>query len=112
MTTNTRIDAWTILRTGAFTRMINNCEIEVLHQVTIRAILEHSDQDATQDEFDDRIDAVMLALYPQLSLTQNATIQGPASLAVEDFRIVADTVCHYCEITTVVNQTVMVTGKS
>ena len=112
MTTNSRIDAWTVLRTAAFTKYLTTCEVEVLHQVTVRGMLELSDQDSSQDEFDTRVDAVMLALYPTVSLSGNATHQGPAALSVEDIRIFADTIVHYAEITTVVNQTVMVTGIS
>lgn len=112
MTTTSRIDAWTILRTGGFTRYLTNCEVEILHQVTIRGILELDDENSSQDEFDIRVDALMVKLYPAVSLEGNATLQGPAALPVEDIRIFADTVLHYAEITTVVNQTVLVTGRS
>lgn len=112
MLTDDRIHAWTILRSGAINRYSTMCEIEVLHQTTVRGMLQHSDENATQDEFDAEIDTIMTALYPQLSLGGNATLQGPAQLPIEEFRIFAETVVHYAEITTVVNQTVMVTGKS
>ena len=112
MTTTSRIDAWTILRTGGATRYITTCEVEMLHQVTIRGILELDDANSSQDEFDIRVDALMVKLYPAVSLDGNATLQGPAALPVEDIRIFADTVLHYAEITTVVNQTVLVTGRS
>jgi hypothetical protein len=110
MTTNSRIDAWTILRTGAPVNQLTGGCLEVFHQVTIRAVMEHRDEDASQDEFDARLDAVMMALQPHITLTGTATHKGPAQLLVEDFRIVAETLVHYAEITTVVNQTVTVTG--
>lgn len=112
MLTNDRIHAWTILRSGSINRIRTTCEIEVLHQATVRGMLQHSDEDATQDEFDVEIDTIMAALYPQLSLSGTATLQGVAQLPIEEFRIFADTTVHYAEITTVVNQTVLVTGKS
>lgn len=112
MMTSSRMDAWTILRTAALTRFLTGCEIEVLHQVTVRGMLELNDEHATQDEFDINVDAIMLALFPRVSLSGQATLQGPAALAEEDIRIFADTVIHYAEITTVVNQTVRVSGQS
>lgn len=112
METNSRMDAWTILRTSAPVTIHSNCGLRVLHQVTIRGVLSLSDEDASQDEFDNKIDSILVALYPHLSLSGVATLQGPAQLALEDIRIYADTIIHYAEITTQVDQTVMVTGKT
>ncbi len=110
--TTARLHSWTIIRSGATTRWITNCEVEVLHQVTLRGMLEHSDQDATADEWDDLLDAVMNALYPTLTLSGNATIQGPPQLSANEYVYWADTLVHFAEITTVVNQTVLVENKS
>jgi hypothetical protein len=112
MTTTNRMDAWTILRTAAFTRYLTTCDVEVLHQVTVRGMLELNDEQASQDEFDATIDAIMLTLYPSVNLSGQATLQGPAQLAEEEIRIFADTVVHYAEITTVINQTVHVVGRN
>lgn len=110
--TTKRVDAWTILRTGALTTMITNCEVEVRHQVVIRGLYSHDDFNESQDAFDDRVDAIMLALYPNLTLGANATHQGPAVLSLEELRYASDTLVHYAEITTQVFQNVMVTGKT
>lgn len=112
MQTSNRMDAWTILRTAAFTKYLTTCDIEVLHQVTVRGMLQLNDERATQDEFDINVDAIMLALYPAVNLSGQVTLQGPAQLVEEDIRIFADEVIHYAEITTVVNQTVHVVGRS
>lgn len=108
--TSSRIDAWTVLRTGAFvTQQTGGC-VQIEHQVVIRGMLEHNDEKATQDEFDAKVDVIMLALYPNITLAGNATFQGPPNLTIEEIRQASETIIHYAEITTVVNQTITVTG--
>jgi hypothetical protein len=106
MRTTSKIDAWTILRTSAPTVPFTTCEHKVLHQVLVRGMLQHSDEEATQDDFDRTVDAVLTALFKEFNLSDAVTLQGPAQLAESSLRQVGDTVVHFAEITTVVEQVV------
>lgn len=106
MSDTQRINAWTVLRTSAISRLGACKQVFLDTNALLVGILEHSDEGASQDEFDSIIDEVLLTFFKAFRLTKNIDYQGPAELQVSELRQVANTPIHYCEIAIQVHQTV------
>ncbi len=107
MRDRSRINAWTIFRESTKS-VFGTC-----HQyyrdtnVLLIGMLQHNDENATADEFDELVDLVLEAFHKNIHLNLPGTvdIQGPADLLLEELRLVNNIAVHYAEIGFKVRQT-------
>ena len=106
MSDTKEINAWTILRSSMVNSFGTCQQIYTTTNVMLVGLLQHNDETASQDVFDNTIDTVLETFFKHHKLDDSIDIQGPAQLQLEELRQVADTPVHYCEVTIQVQQTV------
>src|SRR6266404_5053969 len=94
-----RVLGWDITREGTASTDRTVGATEERHALVIRGYLGVSDKDATEQTFQDLIEAVRAALRAKRNLNGKVLDTTPVSARVVAAATIGSVLCHYCELT-------------
>lgn len=91
------IQGWTVSRSASTEEWITNCEVLRVHEFRIRGILGVQDSAATEDTFNDLIEAISDIARRDFPTNTTAEWHDAIQWPVIDYRVFNGVLCHYCE---------------